>query len=97
MKTCHACGAEWTEKHEPGRGENCLECGADMYCCLNCRLYDPMKSGSCSSRTTDPPSDKAAANSCEEFLMADRPAGTVPPPQARREELKKKWDGLFRD
>ena len=97
MKSCHACGAVWDEKHDPGRGETCLRCGADMHCCLNCRAYDPIKSGGCASRTADPLSDKAAANSCDDFVMADRPAGAARPAVDRRDDLKKKWDSLFKN
>jgi hypothetical protein len=96
MKTCHACGAIWEEKHEPGRGETCMQCGADMHCCMNCRMYDPMKAHSCSSTTTDPPSDKVGANSCEEFQMADR-TQAAPSPEARKKALEEKWKGLFKD
>ena len=96
MKTCHACGAAWGEKHEPGRNETCMKCGADMHCCLNCRVYDPMKARSCASMTTDPPSDKEAANSCEEFQMADRHRAQQSQDD-RQKALEEKWKGFFKD
>ena len=97
MKACHACGAPWEERHDPGRNETCMNCGADMHCCLNCGLYDPMKSGQCASRTTDPPSDKKSTNSCDEFAMANRPAGAASPGEDRKKAFKDKWDSLFKD
>jgi len=95
VKACHSCGTVWGEQHEPGRNEACLKCGADMHCCLNCRLYDPIKSGRCSSRATDPPSNKAGNNSCDEFQMADRAAGGRTADDRRR-ELDEKWNRLFK-
>jgi len=96
MKTCHACGAIWEEKHEPGVRDLCLRCGADMHCCLNCRIYDPRKSRRCASMTADPPSDKEAANSCDEFQLADRPSGE-PSPADRKKATEEKWKSLFKD
>jgi len=96
MKACHACGAVWEEKREPGTRETCLRCGADLHCCLNCRLYDPMRAHGCKSTTTDPPSDKESANSCEEFQMADR-GGGAQSPEERRKALEEKWKSLFKD
>lgn len=96
MKTCHGCGAVWEEQHEPGHNEMCLRCGGDLHCCLNCRMYDPMKAHQCSSATADPPSDKVSTNSCEEFQMADRrSAGT--PPTDRKKAIEEKWKSLFRN
>jgi len=96
MKACHSCGAVWEEQHDPGRNEACLRCGADMHCCLNCLMYDRMKANQCSSRTADPPSDKAATNSCDEFQMADRKGAAAAPPVDRKKALEEKWEGLFK-
>ncbi len=96
MKTCHQCGAPWEERREPGRTETCLRCGADLHCCLNCRMYDPMKARQCSSMTADPPSDKSAANCCEEFQMTDR-AGPAPTALDRKKALEEKWKSLFKN
>ena len=96
MKYCHACGALWEERHDPGRGETCLRCGADMHCCMNCRHYDPIKAGDCALRNTDPPADKAKANVCDDFQMADR---AQPPPSdaGRKRAVEEKWKSLFKD
>jgi len=96
LKTCHACGAVWQEKHEPGKNEACLRCGTDMHCCLNCRMYDPIKARRCTSATTDPPSEKETANSCEEFQMADRQSAG-PSPMDRKKTLEEKWKDLFKN
>lgn len=96
MKTCYACGAVWEEKHEPGRQETCLKCGTPLHCCLNCRHYDPMKARQCASMTTDPPSDKGAANDCDEFQMADGERIKMSSEQRRR-AVEQKWKNLFKD
>jgi len=96
MKACHACGAVWDERHEPGRNETCLRCHAELHCCLNCRMYDVMKARQCASFTADPPSDKISANSCEEFQMADR-LGAGPSPGDRKKAFEEKWKGLFKN
>jgi len=95
VKSCHACGAAWEECREPGRNETCLICGVDMYCCLNCRMYDPIKAQSCTSSTADHPTNKVAANSCEEFEMADR-RNAGPSPDERKRALEEKWNRLFK-
>lgn len=96
MKACHACGTPWEEQHNPGRMDRCLKCGADMHCCLNCKMYDPTKGGQCSSRTAEPPTDKVSVNSCDEFMIADR-TGPIQSSEDRQESLKDKWDSLFKN
>ncbi|MBN1517395.1 hypothetical protein JXA32_12600 [Candidatus Sumerlaeota bacterium] len=99
MKYCHACGQEWTEHRQPGRREECDACGAPWRCCLNCSNYDSAKANACALRNTNPPSEKAGSNDCDEFLIADRnPQDRLQPadPAKRKEELQKKWDSLFK-
>jgi hypothetical protein len=59
-------------------------------------MYEQMKARQCSSATTDPPSDKASTNSCEEFQMADRKSAG-PLPTDRKKALEDKWKGLFKE
>jgi len=96
MKSCHACGAAWEEKFQPGLRDACMKCAADMHCCRNCRFFDPMKARQCASPTTDPPTDKENANVCDEFELADRQA---PPPSKddRKKALEEKWKNLFKE
>jgi hypothetical protein len=96
MKRCRVCGAPWEEKHEPGKNESCMRCGADMHACRNCRLFDPLKARQCASMTADPPSDKESANDCDEFQLADR-EDPVSSKDDRKKELDEKWKGLFKE
>ena len=97
MRRCHACGEEWAEAHQPGREEACLKCAADMHCCRNCEFYDTSRGDDCVLRNTDPPVDKQRWNDCYEFRLADRPDPGSGPSPDRNEDLKKKWDSLFKD
>ena len=67
-KACHACGQLWdgTPGSQPGRGETCVKCGADLHCCLNCSLFDH-SSYTCTSRSAEPVKDKEKRNFCDEF------------------------------
>jgi len=93
MKKCHACGEEWggSPGSQPGREETCSKCGADLHCCLNCKLYDPSASRQCTSRTTEYVKDKEKRNFCEEFEFASKGAGRPAPGG----DMDKKWKDLF--
>ncbi len=69
---CHQCGWEWTLSVQPGRGESCQQCNADLRVCLNCSSYDPHVAEQCRDRRADPVLEKAAANFCEFFEFARR-------------------------
>lgn len=90
MGTCHACGAEYTDK--VGFRDTCPSCKAYLHCCVNCRLYSPSAHNHCLSPTTDYVRDVEGANFCEEFDFTSR---------ARADEVKKaaksKFDQLFGD
>jgi hypothetical protein len=95
VKGCHACGTAWDGPPgtQPGRGETCSNCGADLHCCLNCKLYDPSASNECRSRTTDKVKDKDKRNFCDEFELgtAGKISGKSGP-----DDQQKKWDDLFK-
>jgi hypothetical protein len=90
---CHNCGREWTLAGQPGRSENCHECGADLRVCLNCVSYDLRAAYQCRDRRADPVLDKAAGNFCEYFDFARRiftPKDKVNDREASaREQVKK--------
>jgi hypothetical protein len=90
---CHKCGWEWTLSGQPGRGDSCHRCGADLRVCLNCVSYDPRVAQQCRERRAEPVAEKHMANFCEYFEMAKRefvsPAQSSPREAAAREELKK--------
>src|ERR1039457_4545275 len=47
---CHNCGEPWTLNGNPGRGEVCMKCRADLRVCLNCHSYDPRVAEQCRER-----------------------------------------------
>jgi len=90
---CHNCGEEWTLTGQPGRGEACLRCGADLRVCLNCMHYDPRVAQQCRERQAEPVLEKHLGNFCEYFEFARRvwtpKAGNNQREAAARERLKK--------
>ncbi len=94
MKACHACGALWDGPPgtQPGRGETCGKCGADLYCCLNCKLYDSSAAHECRSRTTDRVRDKDKRNFCDEFEFS----GGKSNPGKNSGDMDQKWNDLFK-
>jgi len=91
---CHRCGWEWTLAGQPGRGDSCNQCSADLRVCLNCVSYDPRIAQQCRDRRAEPVQEKENGNFCEYFEMARRPfvagaAGDNPREAAARERLKK--------
>lgn len=97
MKKCHACGEPWegSPGSQPGKGEVCPKCGADLYCCLNCQLYDPSASHECASRTTEPVANKEKRNFCEEFIFSPKNAGGKG--KSSGGDMESKWKDLFKD
>ena len=67
---CHQCGAEWKERHKPGRRDVCSQCAADLRVCLNCRHYESRYVQGCAETRADPVRDKTAANFCDYFQFA---------------------------
>ena len=92
-RQCHHCGWEWTLAGQPGRGESCHRCGADLRVCLNCVSYDPRAAQQCRDRRAEPVFEKAAGNFCEYFEFSRRPftpkTGHNPREDAAREQLKR--------
>jgi len=90
---CHRCGWEWTLAGQPGRGESCHQCGADLRVCLNCVSYDARAAQQCRDRRAEPVFEKAVGNFCEYFEMAKRlfvaRKETNPRESAARDQLKK--------
>ena len=90
---CHHCGEPWTLKGQPGRGETCLKCRADLRVCLNCAHYDPHMAQQCRERRAEPVLEKHVGNFCEYFEFALRnwtpKAGGNPREASARDQLKK--------
>src|SRR5216117_1780045 len=94
---CHQCGWEWTLSGQPGRGETCGQCRADLRVCLNCVSYDARVAHQCRDRRAEPVDDKAAGNFCEYFEFIRRNIQRKPDVNSRetaaREQLKKLLGG----
>jgi hypothetical protein len=69
---CHNCGEPWTLNSNPGRGEVCMKCRADLRVCLNCQFYDPRAAHQCRERRAELVFDKNAGNFCEYFEFVKR-------------------------
>lgn len=69
---CHNCGEPWILNGNPGRGEVCMKCRADLRVCLNCTYYDPRVAHQCRERRAEPVLEKAVGNFCEYFDFAKR-------------------------
>ena len=90
---CHKCGWEWTLPGQPGRGDSCHRCNADLRVCLNCVSYDPRVAHQCRDRRADPVMEKACRKLLRIFRAGPprlRAKETVNPREdAAREKLKK--------
>ena len=90
---CHNCGEPWTLTGQPGRGETCMKCRADLRVCLNCAHYDPGVAQQCRERRAEPVPEKHVGNFCEFFEFAVRAwkpkSETNRRETAAREQLKK--------
>jgi hypothetical protein len=56
----------------PGRGEVCMKCRADLRVCLNCASYDPRVAQQCRERRAEPVLEKQVGNFCEYFEFIRR-------------------------
>jgi len=77
----------------PGRGETCAQCRADLRCCVNCVSYDRSAAHQCRDRRADPEMDKHAGNFCEYFEFVKRqftpPAADGSRESAARAQMRK--------
>jgi hypothetical protein len=90
---CQKCGEPWTLPGNPGRGETCMKCCADLRVCLNCAHYDRSAAHQCRERRAEPVLEKEVGNFCEYFEFALRnwtPKNETNSREAvAREQLKK--------
>jgi hypothetical protein len=62
---CHACGHANELPGKPGRRDECAQCGQELRCCLQCRLYD--EATDCREPQAEVPREKDRSNFCEFF------------------------------
>jgi len=73
--------------------DECPHCHTDLHSCRNCQFYDPSRHQQCAEPQAEWVRDKEAANYCDYFEPA---AVTAVASSSRREDIKKKFDSLFR-
>ena len=94
---CHKCGEPWTLPGNPGRGEVCMKCRADLRCCLNCQSYDPRVAEQCRERRAELVLDKEAGNFCEYFEFARRNWVAKDDKNPREDKAREQLKKLFGD
>jgi len=94
MRRCHACNTEVQHGLKLARKDECLSCGADLYCCLNCIFFDQSTSKKCKEPVAELVKDKAKANFCSYFSFSESHPGTMADSGA--EKARKALEGLFR-
>jgi len=95
MKYCFKCSAAWDGNGQPGFGEICPKCRADLHACLNCKFYDTSKSNQCFANVEEPVIYKDRFNFCEEYRFAEK---NSPPSQTKAPSTKSKeaFNNLFK-
>ena len=97
MKTrhCHQCGWVWDLNTNPGRGELCDGCSADLRVCVNCQYYDPQVAHQCRERRAEPVHEKTAANFCEWFEFVPREWKEKSDAKSKEDEAREKLRNLL--
>ena len=94
---CHNCGEAWTLAGQPGRGESCMNCRADLRVCLNCAFYDPSVAQQCRERRAEPVMEKHIGNFCEYFEFSVRNWASKARDDSRESAARERMKKLFGD
>jgi hypothetical protein len=94
---CHNCGEPWKLPGNPGRGEVCMQCRADLRVCLNCQSYDRSVAQQCRERRAEPVLEKDKGNFCEYFEFARRVWTPKTEVNSRESEARERMKKLFGD
>jgi ribosome-binding protein aMBF1 (putative translation factor) len=94
---CHNCGEPWTLDGQPGRGEVCMKCRADLRVCLNCAHYDSRVAQQCRERRAEPVLEKAGGNFCEFFDFSRRQWTPKSEINSREAAARERMNKLFGD
>src|SRR5436189_4075577 len=94
---CHQCGELWVISGQPGRGEVCMKCRADLRACLNCLHYDPRVAQQCRERRAEPVLEKHVGNFCEYFDFIRREWRPKSEINAREISARERMNKLFGD
>jgi len=94
MKICHACKKNLEVGQSIGRRDECLFCGADLHCCLNCRFYDRAAPKQCREPLAELVKEKAKANFCDYFVFKE--AGAAGNEKSEAEQARAALNNLFK-
>jgi hypothetical protein len=71
VKRCHSCQKVIESRLPLGRREECVFCGAELHCCLNCKFYSPGSYNDCREPQAERVTDKNRSNFCDLFVFQD--------------------------
>jgi len=94
---CWSCKKVVEVPEKIGRKEACPNCGVDLKCCYNCQLYDKDAHHQCHEPEAEWVRYKEKGNFCEFFEPRTKRNKVASNGPLTKEDLKKKWDSLFRD
>ena len=86
-RICHHCGRDIGPLQRVGRRDACLQCRADLHCCLNCTFYDPACHNQCREPQAERQVDKEAGNFCDWFSFRRGRPGAVASADGARAQL----------
>jgi len=70
----------------------CEKCNAALHCCCNCKYYKPGACNDCLIPDTERIVDRTLNNFCEDFVLL----GKAPDPNLKKEDLKLRFENLFK-
>ena len=91
---CFKCGAPYEAKDRVGRGAVCLQCDADLHCCLNCRFFDEYAQNKCRESSAEWVSDREKNNFCDYFSFRD--SAEAGRREKERQDARAKLEALFK-
>ncbi len=92
-RVCHRCGHDIGAVERIGRRDACLQCRADLHCCLNCAFYDPAYHNQCREPQAEPQVDKQVGNFCDYFSF--RTGRRLAADMKQKDGARARLDALF--
>ncbi len=91
---CFHCQKELALHGAVSRQDQCLHCGSDLHCCLNCKFYDEHGHNKCREPQAEWVSDREKSNFCDYFQFQEAEASRVQ--RDEKEKAKTEWEALFK-
>ena len=86
-RQCHHCGRDIGTIERVGRRDACLQCRADLHCCLNCTFYEPTYHNQCRETQAERQVDKQVGNFCDYFAFRSGQRTASGPTSTARDRL----------